>query len=96
MRTAFALLAIALAAATPAAAQKMDVATIKCDDFIKSGKDTIGNLMMWLSGYYTTEDDDAIIDFDKMAADGQKLGAFCAQNPTISLLTAAERIMSKE
>ena len=97
MRIAFALaLALPLLGAAPASAQKIDVATIKCEDFIKSGKDTIGNLMMWLSGYYTGEDDDAIIDFDKMAADGQKLGAFCAQNPTISLLTAAERIMSKE
>jgi acid stress chaperone HdeB len=97
MRVAFALaLALPLLGAAPASAQKIDVATIKCEDFIKSGKDTIGNLMMWLSGYYTGEDDDAIIDFDKMAADGQKLGAVCAQNPTISLLTAAERIMSKE
>jgi len=97
MRIALALaLALPLLGTAPASAQKIDVATIKCEDFIKSGKDTIGNLMMWLSGYYTGEDDDAIIDFDKMASDGQKLGAFCAQNPTISLLTAAERIMSKE
>ena len=97
MRIAFALaLALPLLGAAPASAQKLDVATIKCEDFVKSPKETIGNLMMWLSGYYTGEDDDAIIDFDKMAADGQKLGAFCAQNPTISLLTAAERIMSKE
>ncbi|HEX8664969.1 MAG TPA: HdeA/HdeB family chaperone [Beijerinckiaceae bacterium] len=97
MRIAFALaFALPLLGAAPASAQKLDVATIKCDDFVKSGKETIGNLMMWLSGYYTGEDDDAVIDFDKMAADGQKLGAYCAQNPTISLLTAAERIMSKE
>jgi acid stress chaperone HdeB len=96
MRTAFALAFLALLCATPASAQKIDVATIKCEDFIKSPKETIGNLMMWLSGFYTGEDDDAIIDFDKMAADGQKLGAYCAKNPAISLLTAAERIMSKE
>ena len=97
MRIAFALaFVLPLLAAAPASAQKVDVATIKCEDFVKSPKETIGNLMMWLSGYYTGEDDDAVIDFDKMAADGQKLGAYCAQNPTISLLTAAERIMSKE
>lgn len=66
------------------------------DDFVKSGRDTIGNLLMWLSGYYTGEDDEAIIDFDKMAADGEKLGKLCAANPGLGLLTAAERIMSKE
>ena len=79
MRSACALALLAFFAAAPASAQKVDVSTIKCDDFVKSGKDTIGNLMMWLSGYYTGEDDDAVIDFDKMAADGQKLGAYCAQ-----------------
>lgn len=95
MRTACALAILAALATGPAAAQKVDVSTIKCDEFIKSGKDTIGNLLMWLSGYYTGEDDEAIIDFDKMAADGEKLGKLCADNPALGLLTAAERIMSK-
>lgn len=95
MRTACALALLVVLAAGPASAQKVDVSTIKCDDFVKSGKDTIGNLMMWLSGYYTGEDEEAIIDFDKMAADGEKLGRLCAENPALGLLTAAERIMSK-
>lgn len=95
MRTACALALLVVLAAGPASAQKVDVSTIKCDDFVKSGKDTIGNLMMWLSGYYSGEDEEAIIDFDKMAADGEKLGRLCAENPALGLLTAAERIMSK-
>jgi acid stress chaperone HdeB len=95
MRTACALVLFALFAATPASAQKIDVSTIKCEEFVKSGKDTIGNLLMWLSGYYSGEDDEAIIDFDKMAADGEKLGKLCGENPSLGLLTAAERIMSK-
>jgi acid stress chaperone HdeB len=96
MRTVCLVAVLALAAATPASAQKIDVSTIKCEEFVKSGKDTIGNLMMWLSGYYSGEDDEAIIDFDKMAADGEKLGKLCAENPALGLLTAAERIMSKD
>ena len=96
MRTTSAFLALALLGTSPASAQVIDVATIKCEDFIKSGKENIGSLMMWLSGYYTGEDDDAIIDFNKMASNGEKLGKYCAENPTISLLTAAERIMSKD
>jgi acid stress chaperone HdeB len=96
MRTACALVLLALFATTPASAQKLDISTIKCEEFVKSGKETIGNLLMWLSGYYSGEDDEAIIDFDKMAADGEKLGKLCAENPNLGLLTAAERIMSKE
>ena len=59
-------------------------------DFIKYNKETVGNLIVWLSGYYTGDDDEAVIDFDKIAADGQKLSAYCAQNSSVSLLTAAE------
>ena len=40
-------------------------------DFIKYNKETVGNLIVWLSGYYTGDDDEAVIDFDKIAADGQ-------------------------
>jgi acid stress chaperone HdeB len=96
MRTACALALLALVAAGPASAQKLDISTIKCDEFVKSDKATIGNLLMWLSGYYSGEDDEAIIDFDKMAADGEKLGKLCGENPGLGLLTAAERIMSKD
>ena len=91
-----ALVLLAFFTASPASAQKLDVATIKCGDFMKYNKETVGNLMVWLSGYYTGEDDEAVIDFDKIAADGQKLSAYCAQNPSVSLLTAAESIISKQ
>jgi acid stress chaperone HdeB len=95
MRIAVALAFLAFFAAIPASAQKIDVSTIKCEDFVKSGKETIGNLLMWLSGYYSDEDDEAIIDFDKMASDGEKLGKLCGENPGLGLLTAAERVMGK-
>ena len=71
MRTAFALVLFALMSAAPAAAQKLDVATIKCEDFVKSPKDTIGNLLMWLSGYYPGEDDDAVIDSTRWRPTGR-------------------------
>ena len=48
---------------------------------------------MWLDGYYTEDEDKAIIDFDKMKTKGEKLGAYCARNPTHGLITAAEDIM---
>ena len=81
--------------AAPASAQVVDVSTIKCKEFIDSGKDTITLIMMWLDGYYHAEDDNAVIDFDKMKTSGTKLGEYCAANPTHGLLTAAEEILSK-
>jgi acid stress chaperone HdeB len=80
-------------AATPASAQVLDLSTIKCKEFVESSKETIGLILMWLDGYYTEDEDKAIIDFDKMKQKGEKLGAYCAANPTHDLMTAAEDIL---
>jgi hypothetical protein len=50
MRFTLALgLALGLAATVPAAAQKLDLRTLKCDEFIKQDKDFHGQILMWLS-----------------------------------------------
>jgi acid stress chaperone HdeB len=51
--------------------------------------------MMWLDGYFTGEDDPAVVDFDQMKQKSEKLGEYCAKNPTHGLLTAAEEVMEK-
>jgi acid stress chaperone HdeB len=76
-------------------AQTLKLATITCDDFIKADKEVIGNLMMWLGGYYMGNNDDAIIDFDKLAKDGKSHGKYCAENPEAKLSKAAEKIMGE-
>jgi acid stress chaperone HdeB len=90
-----AALLVAPASAQPVPAQVVDLSTIKCKEFLDSGKETIGYIMMWLDGYYTGEDDPAVVDFDKMKKAGEKLGEYCAKNPTHGLLTAAEEVMWK-
>jgi acid stress chaperone HdeB len=71
----------------------LDLSTIKCKEFVESSKETIGLILMWLDGYYTEDEDKVVIDFDKMKQKGEKLGAYCAMNPTHGLMTAAEDIM---
>ena len=95
MRFAFAVLVLVPLLAAPASAQVVDLSTIKCKEFLDSGKETIGYIMMWLDGYFTSEDDPAIVDFDKMKQKGTKLEEYCARNPTRGLLTAAEDVMEK-
>jgi acid stress chaperone HdeB len=84
--------ALALAAA-PAAAQKIDLSTVTCKDFLASGQDNISYILMWLNGFYTGEDDPPIIDFDKMKERGGKLGDYCRAHPDNGLITAAEEVM---
>ena len=87
------LVAAGLFAAAPAQAQKLDLSTVTCKQFIESSKENIGLILMWLAGYYTDEDDPPVVDFDKMKTDAEKLGEYCAKNPTIGLITAAEELL---
>ena len=95
MRLAPVLTLAAILLVAPASAQVVDLSAITCKEFIDSRKDTIGYIMMWLDGYYTGEDDPPVVDFDKMKKTGEKLGEYCAKNPTHGLMTAAEEIRGK-
>ncbi len=88
------LVAVAFAVATPAHAQKLDLSTVTCKQFIESDKDTIALILMWMAGYFADQDDPPIVDFGKMKEDAQTLGAYCAKNPTIGLITAAEETIA--
>ena len=46
---------------------KIEMSKLTCAQFAAYDKDNMGTIMMWLEGYYTEEDDDAVIDFGKMA-----------------------------
>ena len=78
-----------------ASAERIDLNTIKCGEWIESGKENIAYSMAWIDGYYQDEDADPVIDFDKMKAKAEKLGAFCAANRDLGLGTAAERLFGK-
>jgi acid stress chaperone HdeB len=87
--------AVAMLATPSVHGQVVDLSTIKCKDFIELPKDTVNAITLWLDGYYTDEEDPAVVDFDKLKAKGEKLAAFCVQNPRMGLMTAAENVMSK-
>ena len=93
MKRLFAAAALAVAVfATPAQAQKLDLSTITCKEFLASGQENIGFILMWMDAYFRDEDSPAVIDFDKMKTIGGKLGEACAKNPTMGLITIAEPI----
>jgi acid stress chaperone HdeB len=91
-----AVIAAALAIASSASAQVIDVSTITCKDFSANKKDAMVAIMMWLSGYYTRDDDPTVIDFDKVKAKTDKLADYCTKNPAVGLVPAAEPILASE
>lgn len=93
---AIALVAAVFAFASPAQAQKIDLSTITCKAFLGLQPDTVFQIMLWMSGYYADQDAPAVIDLDKLKSDMQKLYEYCAKNPTIGLITAAEETISNQ
>lgn len=49
----------------------------------------------WVDGWYKGDSDEAIIDTDVLCCERQKVREFCAANPAISIVNAAEKILAK-
>jgi acid stress chaperone HdeB len=89
------LVVAVLFAASTAVAQPVDLSKLKCKEFIELPKDTAYAITVWLGGYFTDEDDPAVVNFDRLKVMAEKVGTFCAQNPRMSLMSAAESVMVK-
>ena len=76
-----ALIIASLLAAGPAGGQSINLATIKCRNFVELSKDTIATLTVWLDGYYTDEEDAAVFEPEKLKANAEKLTAFLRPEP---------------
>jgi acid stress chaperone HdeB len=79
--------------ATPATAVTIDLATMSCKQFVESKPDDIQMVLTWIDGWYKGDSDDALIDTEVFVANAKKFGAYCATNPNVSIVTAAEKIL---
>ena len=79
----------------PAKAVVLDLSTMTCKQFIEGGDDEIKMVLTWMDGWYKGDEDEAIIDTDVFVDNAKKFGTFCAANPTISIVNAAEAVLGK-
>jgi acid stress chaperone HdeB len=84
--------------ATTASAEKIDIATVSCKQFIDSvergsasDKSGMGNILYWISGYSVTEEQDSVVDFSALAKDFDKILAGCKAQPMLGVLTVASK-----
>ena len=80
---------------TPAYAEKVDLTTITCKKFFEYSKENLSVMLMWLDAYYLEDDAQPVIDFDRMAENGKKLGEYCGKHPDDSVIDAADEVMHK-
>ncbi len=74
---------------------KIEMSKLSCAQYAGYNKDNMSLITMWLEGYYTEEDDDAVIDFGKMAGDMTRLLIYCGEHPDTDIITAADEAMGK-
>lgn len=74
------------------AANETDVATITCKSFMDSGKDEIGTVMIWLHGFFSGKADDTTFNMDDFGKSAEQMGAYCAQHPDVSVISAAKTV----
>jgi acid stress chaperone HdeB len=79
----------------PAHAVVLDLSTMTCKQFIEGGDDEIKMVLTWMDGWYKGDEDEAIIDTEVFVANAKKFGTYCAANPSISIVNAAETILGK-
>ena len=85
--------AILTVLASPARSETIDLSTLSCKQFLESGDDGIKMVLTWMDGWYKGDSDEAIIDTNVFVENAKKFGAFCATNPNISIVNAAEKIL---
>jgi acid stress chaperone HdeB len=67
-------------------AQEIDMTSLKCREFVNSKQETATNIMLWLSGYFTYEDDAQIINISKIKNKENQLKQYCADNQDLHWL----------
>ncbi len=90
------MIAVALLAASPGHAQRLDLAAVKCRDLLATAnKDNFVPILMWLGGYYSEENASPIVDFNTMREHGGRISEHCGRNPGDSVIDAAEKVLGK-
>jgi acid stress chaperone HdeB len=88
--------AAAVLAGQTAKADVLDLSTITCKQFFENIKgEQLSIILAWLHGYYRDEHDPPVIDTDDFKKDMTKLAAYCGANPSIGLITAADKTLGK-
>ena len=73
--------AAALLAVSSAKAQVVDMSTITCADFAGRPADQMANIMFWLEGYYTEDDEPTTIDFAEFKVDAREAPGLLREQP---------------
>ncbi|MCA3556563.1 HdeA/HdeB family chaperone [Aestuariivirga sp.] len=96
MKTIFtaALLAVTALAPLKAAAETLDIATLKCSDVATMKPEEVALVLAWIDGYLGGQADDTRLDLDRFNANADAAAEACAAEPATGLLTVLKQAES--
>ena len=94
-RTLAALAIAALSFAVPAAAETIDLATVKCSELSTMKQEDATFLFTWLLGYAGGQAGTTTMDLSAMESIGTKIGEYCGANPDVGILSAASEVLGE-
>jgi hypothetical protein len=71
-----------------ARAEIVDMGAITCGDLLKMKSDDVGTIMLWMHGYFGGMNDDTKFDQAAFQDVAKTIGAYCAVNQKVTLLSA--------
>jgi hypothetical protein len=77
-------------------AQQTDLASVKCGDFVGMDQQNATNIVIWMLGYFTYEDDPTVVDMDKEKSKELQIRQYCSDHKDIGVVSAAEIFMDKK
>ncbi len=90
-------LTLALGVANPAPAQvTVDVSKITCWQFITYKVTNPKYIAVWVSGYHHGKRGDTVLDTQQLLANAEKLEEYCAKNPDVPMMEAAEATLTPQ
>jgi hypothetical protein len=95
-RRLVAALALSAAFVTPSFAQQTTLSSVKCGDFLIMDSQIATRAVIWLQGYYTYEDDVAVVDMDKEKSKEAEIKQYCTDHRDIDLIAASAIFMDKK
>jgi HdeA/HdeB family protein len=89
------LIAMLSTLALPLHAQKLELASMKCSEFLQTDKESASLITAWLVGYYTEVAEAEVINLDDVRGTGVRLSSFCAEHPNFTVGAAAEGLLGR-
>jgi HdeA/HdeB family len=91
-----AVMALSIISTQSALAQKTDLTSLKCAEFLGMAEPNTLNIVTWLQGYYTYEDDPVVVDNDKAKSKEAQIKEYCTDHKDTDLVSVSAIFMDKK